>query len=250
MIAEAIAKLVGLGQDAQRVEFHTHPNLPNRVFVRNGDELVEHLEPVPRRMPKLEGMQDLVSYLESSAALAPEIYLHHGKVEAFLDREDRRSVATVELLESERFRIVTALESGRSMTPKEAVRFLRLELPDTGTAGVVQALSRIDFTRSSSGRSDVAHGKESLGRAVEASVQQAADVPERFAVRVPVWTSPGFDEQVQIEVGVYLDLVEERVHLRTLPDQISRALSVSMSRAFDALVKQLPNVPIYCGRIS
>ena len=123
-----------------------------------------------------------------------------NEVYAYLDREDRRERVNVELKESSRFELVQQLQKPRGMQPREAVKLLRLDLHGGNVGHVIQALSRIDFTRTSAGKTDVAHGRESLGRSVEAVVQQADTVPERFTLAVQPWTTAGFSRYgMQVE---------------------------------------------------
>jgi len=115
---------------------------------------------------------------------------------------------------------------------------------------VITALRQIDFTRTSAGKSHVEHGKESLGRSVEAAVQQADKVPEDFVVRVPVYTNPGAGAfLVEVRVMLYLDLEGQQVVLQTMPDELEKAHQVAQARLHEALVANCPKgTPVFYGQ--
>ena len=175
MLAEAIKAIVELGQDSAAVDFHAHPALPNRVFIRHGDELLEKDAPPPLRNHQLEGFDDLVRALEDEAiAPAPEVYVSRVAVVALLNRGERREAVSVKLVETDRFKILRRLQSAPAlMDPKQVIKLLRFDLHSVNAEAVIQGLRKVNFTRTSSGASNVEHGRETLGRSVEASVQQA-----------------------------------------------------------------------------
>jgi hypothetical protein len=181
-------------------------------------------------------------------APAPEVYIAPQQVQAFLDRQDRREFVRVKLAETKRFQQVAALQTPKSMQPKDAVKMLKLELHGGNVAHVIQALSRIEFTRTGTGRTNVEHGKESLGRSVEAMVQQAKDVPEQFTLAVPVWSTSGFSRfSVNVEFGLYLDLEAQTVELRVLADEIERVRNQALAAAASELGARLEGIPIFLG---
>lgn len=249
MLAEFFNAVVNLGQKAKAVQFETHPQLPTKVFVRHGDELQEKDAPAPFRSHGLAGLDDLVNALADKAiAPAPEVYVAANRVRAFLNRADRRELVTVDLVETKRFKLVTELQTPRSMQPKEAVKMLKLDLHGGNVAQVIQPLSRIEFTRTGTGRTSVDHGKESLGRSVEAQVQNAKDVPEAFDLAVPVWSTSGFDRfGVLVKFGLYLDLEAQTVELRVLADEIERVRNQALVAVVRELGARLEGVPIFLG---
>ena len=251
MLAEFVKELVGLGQKAKQVEFHTHDKLPRLVFARYGDSLNVHDVPPTERDHALLGFDDLVAAIgDTSIAKAPEVYVGADYVVALLDRADRRERVYVKLEQSKRFAQCVKLEATPAkLQPRDAVKMLRFELHGGNVDHVVQALSRIDFVRSSAGKTDVAHGRESLGRSDAAAVQQADNVPKDFALAVPVWSTHGFSRYtVQVEFGIYLDLEAQVVELRVLPDEIKRVQGLAMaSAAADLRAAFGAGVPVFLG---
>lgn len=249
MLSELVGTLVALGKQTNRVDFHTDEHLPNVLFLRHGDELREIPVPPRVRNHSLLSLDDIVLFLsDPTVAPAPEVFFDKDELVAYLHGEERWHVLRSEMPMSQRWLTLTKLNTPQAFTPRDAVRFLRFELPDTGTQEIVKALARVDFSRSSTGRNAVEHGKESLGRSVEAAVQQADAVPESFRVRSPVWALPGFDRfVVDVTVGVYIDLVGEKVELRTLPDQISRGVGQAVGSVVAFLREHVPGARVFHG---
>lgn len=248
MLADAIKTIVGLGQAARSIEVLTHPSLPDQLFVRHGDQLIEHFVPPPPRKPTLAGLQDVFAMLRKKGiARNPEVYVGSSGVVAFLDGEDREERLTMPLTESARFKLCQDIErQPRAYAPRDLVRFLRQTLWGVD-ASVIQSLSRIDFTRTSTGKTDVRHGRETLGRTVEAVVQQAEQVPESFTVSVPIWTTPGCYWSRPIEFSIYLDVEKGAVELSVLSDSCTAARNGALSELRNALAEDLGEVPVFMG---
>jgi len=249
MLAEFLRELVGHVRKAQQVEFYAPAQLPKTLFVRHEGELLEKTIAPPPRMHRLEGLDDIVNALkEESLGTLPEVFVSASGVKAYLDGSDRREVLTVPFIETKRFQLVRKLQTAVNMQPKDALKLLKIDLHGGNIAHVIQPLSRIEFTRTGTGRTNVEHGKESLGRSVEAMVQNAKDVPEQFALSVPVWSTDGFDRfGVQVAFSLYLDLEAQTVELRVLPDEVERCVNLALRAAVAELGSRLEGVPIFMG---
>lgn len=251
MLGEALKYLVGLGKETAKVEFHQHAQFPSKVWVQHGTDLTPEDAPAPLRGHTLLGYDDLVTAIKDpSISPDPEIYVDSGGIVALLDRKERRSLVKLSLVESKRLQLCRSIEATpRTMHPRDAVKMLRLDLHGGKHDAVIQALSQVDFTRNSTGRSHVDHGRESLGKSVEASVQQADKVPKDFVVGVPVWTNNGFSRYaVNITFGVFLDLDNQAVELRVLSDECQRVVNQALLAVVADLRESLPKVPVFLGR--
>lgn len=101
--------------------------------------------------------------------------------------------------------------------------------------------------RGIAGSPEVAHGRETLGRSVEAVVQQAEQVPEAFIAQVPIWTTPGCPWTRPVEFSIYLDVEKSAVELSVLSDSCTAARNGALSQLRDALVEALGEVPVFMG---
>lgn len=250
MIAEALQTLFGWGEKAASPKFLVHEGIPDLVFLHEPSGVISrHEVPPARRKHSIGGFDDLIAFLmDTDVSDNPEVYVQADKVVAFLDRHDRRDYITVSLVETNRFKLVQALATPKQMSPRDAVKMLRFDLHGGNVGHVIQALSRIDFTRTNTGKTDVKHGRETLGQSVEALVQGIDDVPESFVLAVPIWATNGFTRfNVQVQFGVYLDVQNQCVELRVLADEVSRVRNLAVSDVAAELREKLKDVQVFVG---
>lgn len=251
MLAELIQKIVELADGARCSSFHTHDKLPHQVFLEDTDGKIEEFDvPPPPRRHELQGFNDILLVVKDEMSSKPEIFVDKQGLTVHLNRDLRREFVALSLVTTDQFDTLCRLRPPKALEPRQAIKMLRYELHGAETENIVQALSRVDFTRTSTGRSVTEHGKESLGRSVEDAVQQADTIPDRFTVHVPIWSNPGFvHHTASIECGVYLDLETQKVEIGVLADEINRALV----RSTRAIVKELTfdlgeECPVFNGR--
>lgn len=249
MLAEAIQALVELTRRGDQANVQKVDELPRKVFIHQGNLTTEFDVPPPERRHDVVGFDDVVSMAsDDEISTSPEVYYCSREIKILADRADRRESSTLLFNASARWEKLGKLSMPMSMSPSEAVKMLRFDLHGTGVEAVIQGLSRIDFTRTSGGKSHVDHGKESLGKSVEAAVQQADKVPESFNVNLCPVTNPGFQSiKVDVRCGVYIDLQQERVEIRVLADELDAASNAFTATVGEMLRAALPDVPIFHG---
>lgn len=250
MLAELIDKIRDVGRQADSLQLEVHDSLPETVFARFADRYEQIQVPPPRRAHTLLGFADIVAAVKAEEiAPAPEVFHDETGVRVLLNREDRRSTVSMPLAKTQRFARLEALTSGQDFDVRGAVKLLRFDLHGTGVDKVIGAIRRIDFTRRSEGAASADHGRESLGRSVEAAVQQADQVPEEFTVQTSVYANPGVRElsKVSVRCGVYLDVQNESIEIRVLADEIEAAVNAAQGAIGEALREQLGEVPVFYG---
>lgn len=251
MLAEFIASLEKLAKRANSAEVVQIPGISRRVLVRKGDAFAFEDLPAPDRKLALRGLDDVVELCrDTTIAPAPEVYHAGDAIRVILDRRDRRENAAMALTKSERFESLVALRKGQSFSVKDAIRFLRVDLHSTGqgVGELIAGLRRVDFSRSSGTQRTTEHGRETLGRQVEAAIQQTDRVPEDFKVTVPVFTNPGLKGiTCTMKCAVNIDLDNEKIEISTLADEIQAALDGAQKDIHDALVGALPEVTVLHG---
>lgn len=249
MLRDALMALVDLGQKAKSVELVTHEKLPDKVFVRHGEELEEHDVPPPRRSSEIHDLADLIKYLQSGIAPYPEVYVSRESVRAYLHREDRRDQVFMPMTLTHRFSTLWGLANKVThFSPKEAIALLRFDLYGNHSPAMISALRKVDFTRRNTGENVTEHGRESLGRSVEAEVQQAAEIPDEFLVSVPIYQEAGLRSfEVTARVCVYLDAQNEAIRLIPLKDEIEASWGNILGEIRDSISNQSPGGPVYRG---
>lgn len=250
MLAKLIDTIGNLAVTADGVQITTHKGMPGKVVLsQNGAHEVLDTPP-PRRGHMLCGYADVIKAAgDPDMTHDPEVYHSSDGITVLLQGEDRRDLVHVPLQHSQRWETLRKLERGGRFNVRDAVKLLRFDLHGTGVENVVRALSKIDFSRKSDGRTDIAHGKESLGRSVEAAVQQADDIPETFDVSLSVYTNPGMTvfSETRVRCGIYLDVKEEVIEFKILADQMDAAENAAQTSLGIELEGDLPNAKVFHG---
>lgn len=256
MLAEAIEKIRSLAVLAAGAAVVSITNDPRHVIVVNNGNMEVRDIPPPDRRHKLHTMAAFVAALTDEAVCpAPEIFFSGFTARALCDRTDRRAFIDLALTQSDKWDALQRLVDGVVFTPKETRLFFRYELKCPMGDQFVQAIARIDFERKSSGRTVNEHGRESMGRDVEAMVQQRDQVPEEFAVTLAPFTDPAFlDFTVTCRIGVELDAEAQRISLRLLPDELDTALATIATKFRKTLEEDVSgagggSIPIFNGTV-
>jgi hypothetical protein len=250
MIAEAISKIAELTRKAHAAEVVKIPGVDRVVHLRVGDEIREIAVEAPKRMPTVDGVEDLIAMLKrKDIAPLPEVYVASSEVRAHLDGGKRVEFVSLPLPRTRRWMALLALLSHPAMSVADAIKLLRFDLYGPHATTLLPMLRRVDFSRASTGRVTNEHGRESLGREVEAKVQGAGEIPEEFAVRLPVFDVQGLRQIEQsVTIRIHLAPGEEKIEFHPLEDELRLAESLALEAVFMSLSSSLPEVPIFRGR--
>jgi hypothetical protein len=123
------------------------------------------------------------------------------------------------------------------------IRRLRVDLPGAERrTELLSTVRKIKFRQSTSGEDDIQHGKESLGRAIEAQVTGSGDIPETVVVTGPVYCNHGEREQ-SYAVGLDLEILpsEQKFRLCPVPDELDKAARDALQGIRDRLNAGLPD---------
>ena len=252
MLAELLESMRRMIRDADGLKVVQVAGVHRHAWIHYAGTQLEKIdmEP-PLRNHRICTLDDVYMICEDAHTGDPQIFFDFDAIQVVFDRTDRREVATLSLLPTDRYTSLVKM-SGEplSCTVNEAVRLLRFELHGVGADHVVQALKRVDFSRTSRGTAVTEHGKESLGKSVEATIQATDEIPETVDLTVPLYSNPGVsDFTAIITVGIYLDVDTQRVAFRPLADEIMKAQNAVMSQLFQALRDRLPRVPKINGTL-
>jgi hypothetical protein len=245
MLAEFLVKLREFAAVANVPKIVTCDSMPEKVFVAHNGRFEEHAR---SRKPINGSLVSFESFVEYATSVfdSCELYVDCSGVYLVLDIEDRWELMSMDFQYSSRF--VKLMQLGdRGYSPAQAIRCLQFNL-ELQNQGVINSLRKINFQRRSDGASTVQHGKESLGKSVEAKVQQAEDVPESFVVNTPVFINPGFRFEATVDVGLFLDLDEECIRFVPSADGIEMARFSAVNQTIAHLRTALGDGPkVYHG---
>lgn len=245
MLRELFLTLVEHAKKANEVRIYPFPGDSRRAMVcnPNGDVVNVDLE-APLRRIEFGDLTSFASFVDSHADAM--VFLSAQEIVAWLDKYDRREYAFLLAHYTRRWSQLEQLGGGSSgFSVRELVRFLALELGVS--AGIVSKFRRIDFTRTSSGKNHVEHGRESLGRSVESAVQQVDELPEELRIDVDVLNNRELDTTTTAVVRVFVNHDEQKIELRTVADELESAKRAAMARALQ-VVQGAMKAPVYLGK--
>ena len=252
MLAEFIHSIASMARAASSTQIVRIPGM-RRLLVRSGDKVETIDLPPVRRRATFDSFSDVVNLsLDKAVCPEPEIYVGEDSIFVFTDRNSRTEAVRMRLQVSHPFAAMEALArslTGSGFTPKALIRHLRFELPLPGFAPLLKSLAKVDFARRSDGKQTVSHGRESLGRQVEAVVQGVEQIPETVHVTCPVFANGGLREmsEAEIEVGVFIDVDKETIELRPIAGELEMAQRTAVGRIAAELRAALPDVPVFTG---
>lgn len=248
MLAEAIDRISGLARDAAGVEITELGH--RKILVASGGSYSEmQRPPKPRNHAATNGASfvSLVNELKAESAI---VFVSEGQVVAILDSNDREDRVTLELPHSEAYKAFALL--GVPQNQRSVIRMLREELYGAIDLSFLAIIRRLDFTRRNDGNSSVMHGRESLGRSVEATVQSAeGEVPEIVAVQLRVHEVPDLVGDITFRAAVSVDPTEEKIALRSAGDSFRRAVLENQAKIVSQLEDDFasePGVTVVAGK--
>ena len=250
MLAGFIHAIGELFRDANSIQIKNDKNT-GKIFVRQGDDFEVFDRPELDRSGLLLGLDDLiVAALDGDLVINPEVFHNDDKIVLILDRADGHERMTMPLSTTNRFeKLINMQGGGNQIAPRSLIRMLRFDLSGTCIYHVIAGLRKLDFTRKSDGSSVTEHGRESLGKNVEAAVQQAAAIPEEFNITVPLYSNAGLRDlsTATIAMGIHIDVFEQTIELSPLADEIERA-RVAVQRAIgEHLRSKMSDIPVFNG---
>lgn len=220
-----------------------------------GGQIVEKL---PRMLPpRRHQAATLESLLFAVSCWGKEeefvIFQSPDRIVAVLDDSERFDTVTLALAYSERWQALHSLiKGGGALDHKQLIRLLNVTLRGGVNPTLVAQLRQINFTAGQTGGSGIQHGRESMGRSVEASVLGTADIPESFLVSVPVYSNADLREPQQVELTLEIDVGRQSFNVLPAADELTRgqqAMATTIrERCIDKLGEcVLDGVPNFLG---
>lgn len=169
------------------------------------------------------------------------VWLSRAEVVLLIDDEDRRETVTLPLGFSTVFAKVQTLENQPNLDQAGLIRLLRREFRKSPSASILlAAVRKMKFSQRQSGHSEVQHGNESMGHAIEAEVTGADDIADSLLVPTNIYRNPG-EEDVAFTVTLDLELNlanrNQPFLLRPMPDDVDAAIATALDSIKDRLVE-------------
>jgi hypothetical protein len=229
------------------------------VITADGELLVKRAEPPPRqsRLTSLGAIEDYLKLIsEHELSKQPAIYYNAELITILLDESDesrRDESCVIELERSPECAVVDGLAASEQWIDQRAlIRLLRVKLAGClGESGdeLIRLLRTIEFGEASQGRGNLQHGKESLGREVEAEIRASAgELPEKIVLQLRVFSDPVLRDCLQ-PVWCALDIKprEGTFNLCPLPGELQLAEGRTLDVIGNLLRDAAGTIPVIAG---
>lgn len=251
MLAEALKYLEALMTRASATQLIRVPGRHTEAWMRTGSEVTLLQLDDPLRSHEISSFSDILDAATKFKAgeCTPSIYFNETQVVVYVGEDDMREKLTCSLKYTQRFvTLINMNGAGASGSPSDIIKLVRFQLNGIGFDELAASLRKVDFTRKSTGASDVAHGRESYGRSVEAEVQGTSNIPEVVDVDVPVYENDGLRGlRAKVRCGIFIDANQGVVTLRPLADEIRNGQMNVLADVRQMIENACPGIPCYEG---
>jgi len=219
----------------------------NEHFVIGGEHKIIPIPPADRDH-QVGSLQDLINYVVGVVDSQPVIWHAVDGVCLVIDDADRRDRVTFPLTASEQAAAIKSV-AGEPLKQAALIRLLRFQIGADPL--LIDKFRRLDWSHSTEGRAEVRHGKESLGKDIEAKVQGVDELPEEIIVEIPLYTQQGERDEYAIRLGIDIDAVNQNFRVSPLPGELQSAIdshqdSIRSRLGLELAGAEVP-VPIYYG---
>lgn len=175
----------------------------------------------------------------------PALYYNEESLTLRFD-ESIRDNAACQLKHSPQFLALRDVASQKPFRQRDFVRFLRIDLFGCFSAesSLLPLVRNLKWTNSAEGGGNIQHGKESMGRSIEARVSGESTIPEEVTLFVPVYENFRNIQPVQCAIEILTD--EQAFRLTPYPMSLSNAVEETVE-AIGLLFADC-GVPAYHGR--
>jgi hypothetical protein len=240
LTTHAIKAIEDLSNRASRSRIeHIQGTPAHKLAVLKPDGEVEWIDadasPIAARF---ETPEELLKFLIEVWEKQATVFIGRAGIVAVRDLADRRETASCVLPMTEPFSWISGRASQGSMSQAELVRILRITfagcLADSNLLFMVRQLK---FEAASTSLSSIQHGKESMGKSVDAATfSEGRELPEGTRLTMPAYLNYGLVVPVQCALEVLVK--EQQFKLIPLPGQIDGAYQMVMGAIMDIFTNE------------
>lgn len=253
--AESIREIVSLADARRTAKFQRVEGEPEHIYWRldpdgTADKVIAD---APMLFRKMDRPADVVTFI---GRIDPEEYRSEAAifydvvgVTCLPDATDNRASVFCPLELSPQMRWLTT-QAKQPLSQRDFVRLLRIDLRGCFAAypTLLSMVRNLRWTGTQFNDGAVSHGRESLGRAIEAQVSGADSIPEEITVTVPFWRQ--FPCSVSIACAIEILPQEQSFRLTPYPNEIDKATETALDALAAALESKNEHWPaIYRGNV-
>lgn len=243
--------------DAVRTPRVVDTKEPGHVFryADAGTGVMQRIDKEPE--PRAHGLTTLESFIELAVAVKdqkhgpalPVIWLGEAGVELVIDDPTRRDRATLPLETTPQFQTLEVLKAG-VLKQADLVRVLRVSLAGclpqgSGLLGLVRNLK---FRNDAAGLGNLQHGRESMGKQIEAEVLGTDALPEEVTFHVRVFDLPECRVARPVTCALEIEPHTQTFRLTPLPLQLEEAMEAELHEIEARIRGEVKDVPLYRGQ--
>ena len=249
MLEEALIFLRDQFVDAKGLTLLPIPGDHRKVLLSQNGTHSERAVPTPDRGHTVYSVGDLIDAAKRWDK-APVIWHDHAAVVLVCDDGDRFDRVTLPLAQAETFAAISKLASHCTFDQRALLRLLKFDLAGTLSVplNLANNLRALKFRTSSSAAEDIQHGKESLGKAIEAEVSGADALPEQVTLATRVYSTFGEDEKWPIVCAFDIDVQEQKFRLKPLPGELEETIQRAQASIRQRIATALPDVAVFFGK--
>ncbi len=234
------------------VVIHPEGEPDHNYLVAMPDGGMEWFEADPA--PRLHNAFDLATVARwASQGAKPSPWCSRRGVVLVLDDDTRRDVVRLDLVESPQLATLRALEERKPAFDQKAfARLLRIDLAGClASPNLLQSVKQVKFSVLKGLEGEASHGKESIGKTLQAELKGANAVPEEAEVVLPVWSGQAHPTRYCVRCAVEIDVIGERFQLIPFPgaieDAFCRAEAALLARLAEELAQNDCDIPVHYG---
>lgn len=245
MLADFLVKLNELFDRGKRVDFHHAPQLPQKIFVRHGDQLLEKDIPPSPRTHKLFGLDDLVEIVgDTKVCPSPTVFIDGKSIAVVTNDSDRREILTMPLVRTPQ---LGALAQRLCFAAEDAAQEIYKRLVGCkGLDSMIADLQTVTFVETTT--SDTTKRRGFLSRGKKKVNEMVDPVAEIFNLRSQLWCNPGLqDFETSIDVHIDIDEADESLTLFVLENELYVAEVNGLDWIKTELKARGVTCPVYLG---
>jgi len=204
------------------------------LIAPDGSRDLYHLPP---RMTLATGITGFIAQLCDysqgfDAESETRVFVGDTSIEAvFDDRGGRRDVLRMPLSKTASIAWLEEAADGYSMGQRDLEWLLRSDFAErVAPATLLPTVRKLRFKRNESGESDISHGRESMGRAIEMEVAgvESGDLPEEIVLQTSVYEAIASSEEppvFPVRCAFRVNVDDGTFTIRPLEGEVVRAVS-------------------------
>lgn len=252
MITEAMQWIAAQVTKAQSPQLLRVDDIPNKVWVAHGGTLhTQDTEPPPLRL-LVHSLGSLVAVVKNQVfdSAGVHIYVSGDSISVVDQSLDRRRGWCMLQLEQSIPLLRLVQIDGQSLSHAQFMRDFRTVFDRCAPAGFAGRFAKLDFKRRNDGTRTIEHGRESLGKSIEAAVAGADELPNEVTLQLPLFATDGLRDLYDVECRILIDADNEErplsIHVR--PDAITHLVSKQLRDTATSLAEILDTDHVYVGR--